>query len=66
MMLPGAVKYGGIGGLLPLITAGQTELYRAPAAALASEAGKRRPSGVVVRDVPPEPDRLVRWVMGDR
>ena len=33
MMLPGAVKYGGIGGLLPLITAGQTELYRAPAAA---------------------------------
>jgi dienelactone hydrolase len=66
MMLPGAVKYGGIGGLLPLITVGQTELYRAPASALASEAGKGRPSGLVVRDVPPDPDRVARWVLGDR
>ncbi len=24
MMLPGAVKYGGVGGLLPLLTDGQT------------------------------------------
>ena len=66
MMLPGAVKYGGIGGLLPLITAGQTELYRAPAAALESDAGRRRPSGLTVRDGTPEPDRMVRWVMADR
>ena len=66
MMLPGAVKYGGIGGFLPLITAGQTEVYRAPPAALESEAGRRRPSGLVVRDGSPEPDRMVRWVMGDR
>jgi dienelactone hydrolase len=66
MMLPGAVKYGGIGGLLPLCTAGQTEVYRAPAPALESEAGRRRPSGLVVRDGSPEPDRMVRWVMGDR
>ena len=50
MMLPGAVKYGGIGGLLPLLTDGQTEVYRAPAAALQSEAGRRRPAGVAVRD----------------
>ena len=66
MMLPGAVKYGGIGGLFPLCTAGQTELSRAPAAAVESEAGRRRPSGLTVRDGTPEPDRMVRWVMGDR
>ena len=66
MMLPGAVKYGGIGGLLPLVTAGQTEVYRAPAAALESEAARRRPSGLTVRDGSPEPDRMARWVMGDR
>ena len=66
MMLPGAVKYGGIGGLLPLLTDGQTEVYRAPAAALESEAGRRRPAGVAVRDNAPDADRMVRWVMGDR
>jgi dienelactone hydrolase len=66
MMLPGAVKYGGIGGLLPLCTAGQTEVYRAAASALKSEAGQHVPSGVVVRDGSPEPDRMVRWVMADR
>jgi dienelactone hydrolase len=66
MMLPGAVKYGGIGGLLPLLTDGQTEVYRAPAAALESEAGRRRPAGVTVRDNAPDADRMVRWVMGDR
>jgi dienelactone hydrolase len=66
MMLPGAVKYGGIGGFLPLITTGQTEVYRAPPAALESEAGRRRPAGLVVRDGSPEADRMVRWLMGDR
>jgi hypothetical protein len=66
MMLPGAMKYGGIGGFLPLVTAGQTEVYRAPAAALESEAGRRRPAGLAVREQSPEPDRMARWVMGDR
>jgi dienelactone hydrolase len=65
MMLPGGLKYGGIGGLLPLCADGQTELYRLPAAALESEAGRRRPSGLTVRDAPPDPERMVRWLMGE-
>jgi dienelactone hydrolase len=66
MMLPGAVKYGGIGGLLPLFASGQTEMYRLPAAALDSEAGRRRPAGVAIRDGSPSADAMVRWVMADR
>jgi hypothetical protein len=41
-------------------------VYRAPPAALESEAGRRRPAGLVVRDGSPEADRMVRWLMGDR
>lgn len=65
MTLPGGLKYGGIGGLLPLCTEGQTELYRLPGAALDSEAGRRRPAGLTVRDAPPDPERMVRWLLGE-
>ena len=61
MMLPGAVKYGGVGGMLPLFTAGQTEVYRAPPSALESEAGRRRPAGS--RSATGRPSRT-RWSAG--
>jgi hypothetical protein len=61
MMLPGGLKYGGIGGLLALCTSGQTEVYRASGAPLADPL---RPAGLTLRESTADPDRMARWLLG--
>ncbi len=64
MMLPGALKYGGVGGMLPLLAFGPTEIYRVPPTATMSEAGRRRPGTVMIRRGSPEARRMADWVLG--
>lgn len=64
MMLPGALKYGGIRGFLPLLTSGQTEIYRLSAASAGSPVRATPPAGVSVRASSPDPQAMGRWVMG--
>jgi dienelactone hydrolase len=64
MMLPGAVKYGGIAGLLPLMTSGQTELYRLSSPPRSSPGPAPRPATLSVRSGPPDAERMARWLMG--
>ena len=64
MMLPGALKYGGIAGLLPLLTSGQTQLYRLSSPAPASQGRAPRPAALSVRSGPPDAERMARWLMG--
>jgi hypothetical protein len=61
MMLPGALKYGGVRGVLPLCDQGRTEVYRlAP-----PPAGRTFPatSTVAIRTAAPSPDAMVRWLI---
>lgn len=63
MMLPGALKYGGIHGLLPLADHGRTEVYRLttpPASRLFPET-----STVTVRAgiAAPRPEAMARWLL---
>jgi hypothetical protein len=61
-LLPGALKYGGVHGFLPLITSGQTELYAAPP----RPASLKTPPtpAIAVRQGEAKPEAMVRWVLG--
>ncbi len=65
MMLPGALKYGGILGFAPLITSGSTDLYRAPAPTAAPwlQSPSLQSAAVTVRTDAPRPDDMVRWLL---
>ncbi len=64
MMLPGALKYGGLLGFTPLITNGSTELYRAPApAAPWLQSPSLQSAAVTVRTDTPRPDDMVRSLL---
>jgi hypothetical protein len=56
MMLPGALKYGGVGGMIPLLVRGRTVLFDVPASAL-----RRGGAGVGTTVVPgpARPDDVV-------
>lgn len=57
MMLPGALKYGGVAGMLPLLTTGATEVYRLAAPGAPGPA-------VSIRSAAPAPEAMARWLMG--
>lgn len=59
MMLPGALKYGGVHGFLALCTAGETEVYGGPSAT-----GARTPATttVTLRSGAAAPGAMLRWV----
>jgi hypothetical protein len=61
LMLPGAMKYGGVNGLLPLVDGGRTEVYRLAAA----PAGRVFPAtpGVAVRAGAPSADVMIRFLL---
>jgi hypothetical protein len=59
MMLPGALKYGGIAGMLALCTSGQTEVYRPPAAV----GGSTLQPGQTVATSVPDADRMAQWLL---
>jgi len=61
MMLPGALKYGGIGAWLALCTSGQTEVYRAAGPPLPD---RLKPAGLMLRDSSIDPENMARWVLG--
>jgi hypothetical protein len=62
-MLPGALKYGGVNGLLPLVDSGRTEVWRL-AAAPAGRVFPATPS-VTVRSgaVAPSVDAMIRFLL---
>jgi len=65
MMLPGALKYGGILGFTPLITNGSTDLYRAPTPTAAPwlDAPSLKSAAVELRTDAPRPDDMVRSLL---
>lgn len=60
-MLPGAMKYGGVHGLLPLVDSTRTEVYRLAAA----PAGRVFPAtpNVTVRSGAPSADAMIRFLL---
>lgn len=60
-MLPGAMKYGGVHGLLPLLDSGRTEVWRLAAA----PAGRVFPATptVTVRSGAPSTDAMIRFLL---
>jgi dienelactone hydrolase len=60
-MLPGALKYGGILGFVPLIANGQTALYNAPKSP--SRERVKLATGVALKDGAPEPEAIVDWLL---
>lgn len=61
MMLPGALKYGGVRGFLSLCTAGETEVYGAPAAPAGVARTPATPT-VTLRAGAAAPADMARWV----
>jgi hypothetical protein len=61
-LLPGALKYGGVYGFMPLITSGHTEIYAAPP----KPATVKTPAtpAIEVRKGDAAPEAMVRWVLG--
>jgi hypothetical protein len=57
MMLPGALKYGGVHGFIPLCTTGQTALYDVPAGGLIETPGVSRHTGKA------DPEEMVAWLL---
>lgn len=61
MLLPGALKYGGIFGFVPLCHSGQTLLCNAPASAGADRGA--RTEGVTIEHGSRDAGSMVRWMM---
>ncbi len=64
MMLPGALKYGGVNGLVSLLTQGRTELYRL--AADAKTPAALRPAAVSVHAGTPDAASMVKFLIASR
>jgi hypothetical protein len=65
MMLPGALKYGGLLGFVPLTTTGATELYRPPSpAAPWVTSASLHTRATTLRNGTPQANQMVRWLLG--
>ena len=60
MLLPGALKYGGIYGIVPLCTSGETLLTHAKRGGKWELAAGTK--GVTIKEEAGEPGQLVEWV----
>jgi dienelactone hydrolase len=60
-MLPGALKYGGIYGFVPLCTSGATILYNAPKGGQRDLAAQTQ--GVTLQDAAAKPEEMTAWLL---